>query len=270
MLGPAYREPFAMSTMPVIFLGHGNPMNALLVNDWTRRWATLGAAIPRPTAVLAISAHWFVPTTAVTAMERPPTIHDFGGFPPELHAYQYPAPGSPALAERVAELLAPFDVVRDRRAWGLDHGTWSVLCHLYPEADVPIVQLGMDETKPAAFHHEVGRRLRPLRDENVLIVGSGNVVHNLHAFSWGAHPVEAFDWARRFETHVREQLLAGDDAPLVAYEVAGPDAQLSVPTPEHYLPLLYVMGARYETDAVTFPVEGIDGGSISMLAVRFG
>ena len=255
--------------MPAIFLGHGNPLNALQDNAWTRGWRHLGATLPRPRAVLAISAHWYVPTVAVTAMAVPPTIHDFGGFPDELFAFEYPAPGAPELAERVAALLGPREVGRDRR-WGLDHGTWSVLCHLYPDADVPVVQLSIDETKPPSWHYDLGRRLGPLRDENVLIVGSGNVVHNLHAYSWGAHPARPFDWAGRFDVLVRRCAETGDDATLVAYEALGNDARLSAPTPDHYLPLLYVLGTRRPTDAVAFPVDGIDGGSISMLAVQLG
>jgi 4,5-DOPA dioxygenase extradiol len=256
-------------TMPALFLGHGNPMNALQRNGYTERWAALGRAIPRPRVVLAVSAHWYLPGTAVTAMAEPRTIHDFGGFPPELYAVRYPAPGDPALASRVQELLAPTAVGLDQR-WGLDHGTWSVLSHLYPRADVPVVQLSLDETQPAAVHHDLGRRLAPLRDEGVLIVGSGNVVHNLHAYAWGRHPAEPFDWAVRFETRARELLLAGEDGPLIAYETLGRDAALSIPTPEHYLPLLYVMALRRKGEAVSFPVEGVDGGSISMLSVQVG
>jgi 4,5-DOPA dioxygenase extradiol len=256
-------------TMPALFLGHGNPMNALQRNGFTERWAALGQAIPRPRAVLAVSAHWYLPGTAVTAMAEPRTIHDFGGFPPELYAVRYPAPGDPALASRVRELLAPAAVGLDQR-WGLDHGTWSVLTHLYPRADVPVVQLSLDETRPAAAHHELGRRLAPLRDEGILIVGSGNVVHNLHAYAWGWHPAEPFDWAVRFETRARELLLAGEDGPLIAYETLGHDAALAIPTPEHYLPLLYVMALRRSGEPVSFPVEGMDGGSISMLSVQVG
>ena len=255
--------------MPAVFLGHGNPMNALSENAYTQAWRALGAALPRPQAILAVSAHWYLPGTHVTAMERPRTIHDFGGFPAELFRVQYPAPGDPALAARVQSLLAPLPVGLDL-AWGLDHGTWSVLAHLYPDADVPVVQLSLDETKPAAFHYELGRRLRPLRDEGVLVVGSGNLVHNLHAYAWGRHPVEPFDWATRFEEQARRALVSGDHAPLLAYEALGRDALLAVPTPEHYLPLLYVIGLREEREAVTFPVEGVDGGSISMLSVRVG
>ena len=257
------------TTMPTLFFGHGNPMNAIEENAWTRAWAAIGSALPRPAAVLAISAHWYVPQTAVTAMESPRTIHDFGGFPPELFAVRYPAPGSPALAERVADLLSPLPVARDRR-WGLDHGAWSVLCRVYPRADVPVVQLSIDETRPPIFHYEVGKLLAPLRDEGVLVIGSGNLVHNLHAYAWGRHPVAPFDWAVRFEERARRLLQEGDDGPLVDYESLGPDARLSIPTPDHYLPLLYVIALRRPGERVTFPVEGVDGGSISMLSVRVG
>ena len=255
--------------MPAIFFGHGNPMNALQQNAWTQGWEAIGALLPRPKAVLAISAHWYIPGTAVTAMIEPRTIHDFGGFPQELFQVRYPALGDPALASRVQALLAPVNVSLDQR-WGLDHGTWSVLSHVFPQADVPVVQLSLDETQPAAFHYELGKRLAPLRDEGVLIIGSGNLVHNLHAYAWGRHPAEPYDWAVRFETRARELLLAGDNQPLIAYETLGRDALLSVPTPEHYLPLLYVIGLRQIGEPVSFPIEGVDGGSISMLTVQIG
>jgi 4,5-DOPA dioxygenase extradiol len=256
--------------LPALFLGHGNPMNALRENAWTSAWAALGAGLePRPRAVLAVSAHWYIAGTAVTAMTAPRTIHDFGGFPRELFAVRYPAAGDPGLAARVQRLLAPLPVEADR-SWGLDHGTWSVLRHVFPQADVPVVQLSIDETRPAAFHHELGARLRPLRDEGVLIVGSGDVVHNLHTYAWGAHPAQPYDWALRFESAVRERLTAGEHAALIDYPALGDDALLSVPTPEHYLPLLYVLGASHPGERVGFPAEGIDGGSVSMLAVRFG
>jgi 4,5-DOPA dioxygenase extradiol len=257
-------------TMPVVFFGHGNPMNALERNAYTAGWARLGAELPRPKAILCVSAHWYLPAMAVTSMHEPRTIHDFGGFPRALYEVQYPAPGAPWLAERVRALLAPTRVELDDRQWGLDHGTWSVLCHVYPDADVPVVQLSIDETLSAEEHFRVAGGLAPLRDEGVLVVGSGNVVHNLHAYAWGRHPVEPLDWAVRFETLVRETLAAGDAGPLVAYESLGRDALLSAPTPDHYLPLLYVLGLRRPDDAVSFPVEGFDGGSISMLAVRLG
>lgn len=257
-----------METMPAIFFGHGNPMNAIADNPYAPRWAELAAELPRPRAVLAISAHWYEPGVAVTAMESPRTIHDFGGFPRPLYEVQYPAPGDPQLAMRVQELLAPLTTVElDRTAWGLDHGTWSVLKHVFPDASVPIVQLRIDETEPPAFHYETGKLLTVLRDEGVWIVGSGNVVHNLHAYAWGRHPAEPFDWTLRFEHTVRDAVERGDDGRLVEYEALGRDAMLSAPTPDHYLPLLYVLGARRAADRVTFPVEGVDGGSISMLSL---
>lgn len=254
---------------PALFLGHGNPMNAIERNDYTEGWARIGKTIPRPKAILCVSAHWYVPGLMVTAMEQPRTIHDFGGFPRELYAYDYPAPGDPQLARRVQELLEPLKAGLDYD-WGLDHGTWSVLCHVYPDADIPVVQLSIDETQPAEFHFDLGRRLAPLRDEGILIVGSGNIIHNLHTYAWGRHPVEPFDWAVRFETVARDVILAGDFRPLVEYESLGRDAMLSAPTPDHYLPLLYVLGAAEAGEPVAFPVEGIDGGSVSMLAVQFG
>ncbi|OOG55103.1 4,5-DOPA dioxygenase extradiol [Rhodanobacter sp. B05] len=255
--------------MPTVFFGHGNPMNALHDNDWTRGWAAIGASLPRPRAVLSISAHWYLPGTAVTATIAPRTIHDFGGFPRELFEVQYHAPGDLDLVRRVRELLNPLEVRADL-GWGLDHGTWSVLRHVFPAADVPVVQLSVDESQPAAFHYGLGKLLRPLRDEGILLIGSGDVVHNLHAYAWGRHPAEPFDWALRFEEQARALMLQGDHQSLVDYELLGEDAELSVPTPEHYLPLLYVLGASDEGDAVTFPVEGMDGGSISMLSVQFG
>ena len=257
------------NVMPAIFFGHGNPMNALADNAYTKGWASIGESLERPNAVLCISAHWYLSETAVTAMETPRTIHDFGGFPPELYKVQYPAPGAPQLAARVKSLLAPLSVELDQ-GWGLDHGTWSVLCHVFPHADVPVVQLSIDETRPPEFHYEIGKLLAPLRDEGILIIGSGNIIHNLHSYAWGRHEVKPFDWAVRFETLARDLLLKGDDAPLVSYESLGRDALLAAPTPDHYLPLLYVLGLRRPGDEITFPVEGFDGGSISMLTVRIG
>jgi 4,5-DOPA dioxygenase extradiol len=253
--------------IPAIFFGHGNPMNALLSNEYTTSWTAIGAGMPRPKAVLAISAHWYVPGTFVTAMPAPRTIHDFGGFPPELYHVEYPAPGDPELANRIANLLAPISA-RASLQWGLDHGTWSVLRHVFPEADVPVLQLSIDKTRPPIFHYEAGKRLAPLRDEGVLIIGSGNIVHNLHAYAWGGHPVEPLDWALRFEQKARDLLIAGDDESLINYETLGRDAMLSVPTPEHYLPLLYVIALRGEGEHASFPVEGFDRGSVSMLAVK--
>lgn len=255
--------------MPAIFFGHGNPMNALLQNDYSKAWATIGTKIPRPRAILCVSAHWYLPDTLVTAMSAPRTIHDFGGFPQELYRVTYPAPGDPDLASRVQVLLAPVAVGGDL-TWGLDHGTWAVLCHVFPQADVPVVQLSIDETQPPAFHYDLGRRLAPLRDEGVLVIGSGNLVHNLHAYAWGRRSPEPYDWAMRFEKKARELLRTDDDGPLVDYESLGSDAMLSIPTPDHYLPLLYVIALRREGEPVSFPVQGVDGGSVSMLAVQLG
>jgi 4,5-DOPA dioxygenase extradiol len=256
-------------TLPAIFFGHGNPMNALQYNDWTEAWTAIGKAFPRPRAVLCVSAHWYLPATLVTAMAEPRTIHDFGGFPRELYQVEYRAPGSPELATRVQELLAPLAVGLDY-SWGLDHGTWSVLRHVYPSADVPVVQLSIDESQPASFHFELGQRLAPLRDEEVLIVGSGNVVHNLHTYAWGRHTPEPYDWAVRFEDQAKQLMTSAGFDPLINYESLGRDALLAIPTPDHYLPLLYVLGAKRPGDSITFPVQGIDGGSVSMLTVQVG
>jgi len=256
--------------MPAIFFGHGNPLNALRRNSYTESWAAIGSSLPRPRAILCISAHWYVPGTAVTAMAAPRTIHHFGGFPQELFQVQYPAPGSPELAMHVRNLLAPVAVKLDQNNWGLDHGTWSVLCHVFPQADIPVVQLSIDETQPPAFHYQLAQQLVPLRDEGVLVIGSGNIVHNLHTYAWGQHEVEPFDWAVRFEQQVRSFIIDGNDAELAGYDSLGRDALLSVPTPEHYLPLIYILGIRQPGEKVTFPVAGFDGGSISMLAVQLG
>ncbi len=255
--------------MPALFIGHGNPMNAMADNEYTRAWSALGREIPRPRAVLCISAHWYEPGRAVTAAARPGTIHDFGGFPEELYSVQYPAPGDPDLAEQVAGLLGSDGFGLDETR-GLDHGAWSVLMHVYPEADVPTVQLSIDRSQPASWHYALAQKLRPLRDEKVLIVGSGNIVHNLGAYNWGNADTEAFDWARRFEGLAREHLGRADFAPLVEYESLGADAMLAAPPLPNYLPLLYVLAQHNEHEPVTFPVEGFEGGSVSMLAVQTG
>jgi 4,5-DOPA dioxygenase extradiol len=243
-------------------------MNTLANNRYTQTWRKLGDAVGKPKAILAISAHWYTRGTAVTAMATPRTIHDFGGFPQALFDVKYPAPGDPALASRVRKLLAPIDVALDD-SWGLDHGTWSVLKHAFPDANVPVVQLSIDGMRPAAFHHELGARLAPLRDEGILIVGSGNVVHNLRTIAWtGSAP--PFDWAVRFNDFVRDKLAKREFAQLAEFERMGQDAQLSVPTPEHYLPLLYVVGARKDDDEVSLAVDGIEMGSIGMMSVIVG
>jgi 4,5-DOPA dioxygenase extradiol len=263
-------HPRAKGPMPAIFFGHGNPMNALAHNEWTEAWEKIGKTIPRPKGILSISAHWYVPGTMVTTAVEPLTIHDFGGFPRELYAVDYPAPGMPELAARVKqELLAGLPVPGDGD-WGLDHGTWAVLRHVFPEANVPVVQLSIDATRPPGFHYELGKRLAPLRDEGILVMGSGNLVHNLHVYAWGERRTEPFDWALRFEEQARTMLMAGDDEPLVEYQKLGRDALLSAPTPDHYLPLLYVIALRRPRERLSFPVQGIDGGSVSMLAVALG
>jgi len=253
--------------MPVVFFGHGSPMNTLDRNQYTEAWRRVGESIPTPKAILCVSAHWYTEGTAVTAMSRPKTIHDFYGFPQALFEVQYPASGDPKLASRVRELLAPLDVGLDE-SWGLDHGTWSVLKHAYPKADVPVLQLSIDGTRPAKFHYETGRRLAPLRDEGILVAGSGNVVHNLRLMRRDGG--QGFDWAVRFNERIREALATRDHRTLVDFEKLGEDARLSVPTPEHYLPLLYVAGLQGADESMAFPVDGYDLGSISMLTAAVG
>ena len=257
-----------MERMPVVFFGHGNPMNALADNAYTRGWKSIAEKIPKPRAILMVSAHWYIPGTFVTLTDRPRTIHDFGGFPKPLFDIEYPAKGDPAVAREVLELLGSY-ASHGVAPWGLDHGTWSVLVHAYPDADVPVVQLSIDETKPPAFHYAIGERLASLREDGVLIAASGNVVHNLEAFAWGRRLQEPYDWAIRFERTVRDFMVVGEHQSLVNYSTMGDDAARSVPTPDHYLPLLYVLGASNPHDIVTFPVEGIDGGSVSMLSALF-
>jgi len=254
--------------MPAVFFGHGTPMNALASNKYTEAWRRIGDAVPRPRAILAISAHWYTGGTGVTANERPRTNHDFGGFPDALSEFQYPAAGDPSLAERVRELLAPVNAEHDS-SWGFDHGTWSVLAHAFPRADIPLVQLSIDATQPPKFHYELGARLAPLRDDGVLIIGSGNVVHHLRLRRWreGAQP---YDWAVEFDQRVRDCLAGRDHEQLFNLDGMGEAARLSVPTPDHYLPLLYVIGLQEKTDNAEFAVDGIERGSIGMLSVSIG
>ena len=254
--------------MPAVFIGHGSPMNTFAHNRYTQAWREFGRTAPRAKAVLAVSAHWYEPGTALTAMPKPPTIHDFGAFPQALFDFQYPAPGSPALAQRVREVLAPLPVRADDK-WGLDHGTWSVLAHVYPQADIPVVQLSIDSSQPPAFHYDLGKRLAPLRDEGVLIAGFGNVVHNLGKLNW-KDDAPALDWATRFSDAVRERAETRDHQPLVDYASLGADARLSVPTPEHYLPLLYVLGAQEPGESAAIMIDGIQNASISMLSIVIG
>lgn len=253
--------------MPVVFFGHGSPMNTLARNRHTQAWRSFGERLGNPRAILSVSAHWYLRETAATAMPQPRTIHDFGGFPQALHRFLYPAAGDPALARRIADLLAPLPVRLDRD-WGLDHGTWSVLAHLYPGAEFPVVQLAIDSTQPGEFHLDLGRQLSSLRDEGVLIVGSGDVVHNL-ATMLRDEDAAPYPWATRFNDEVRALLGRGEHAPLLAPETLGEHARLSVPTPDHYLPLLYVLGARHRDDDFELITDGIELGSISMLSFAY-
>lgn len=255
------------SKMPVLFAGHGSPMNAIGDNPWSRGFRALGQPLPRPVAILCVSAHWYAPGTYVTSNKQPRTIHDFGGFPPELYEIQYPAPGSPNLAGRVADLTA----AEQSDEWGLDHGTWSVLRHMYPDADIPVVQLSIDLRLQPAGHIELGRALAPLRDEGILIVGSGNITHNLrHAFaSMQSGETKTPDWAARFDDGVAAAL-ERHDLDWLARAPGTADGQVNHPTPDHYLPLLYVAGAASEADRVTFPVTGFDLASLSMRCVQWG
>lgn len=255
--------------MPTAFFGHGSPMNALERNRYTLAWAQFGHTTPRPRAILCVSAHWCTRGTAVTAMERPKTIHDFGGFPPALYDVQYPANGDPALAAQVRHLLAPAEVIEDSSDWGLDHGTWSVLRHVYPKADIPVVQLSLNARQPPSYHYELAKHLAPLRDEGVLVMGSGNIVHNLSTASW-ADGVASFDWAARFNARVRAHLVGGDHATLVDVDSLGADAPMCIPTPEHYLPLLYAIALQRPNDRIAFLTDRIELGSIGMMSVIVG
>jgi 4,5-DOPA dioxygenase extradiol len=256
-----------MKRMPVLFVGHGSPMNAIEDNAWSEGFRKLGALLPEPKAILSISAHWYVAGTFLTSDAHPRTIHDFGGFPPELYEQRYPAPGSGELAKRVEKLTG----ASVRTDWGLDHGTWTVLKYLRPKADVPVVQLSIDGRLPAMGHLALGQALAPLREEGVLILGSGNVTHNLrHAFaSWQRGDTATPEWARSFDAQVASAAGQHDGAALA--RMAETDAgRISHPTPDHYFPLLYTQGAADAKDQVAFPLSGFDMGSLSMRSVLYG
>ena len=252
--------------MPVVFIGHGNPMNAIEDSRFSRAWGSIGRELPRPRAILCVSAHWETPGARVTASKSPRTIHDFFGFPPELFAVQYPAPGSPELAGMVRELLDTTPVALDD-GWGLDHGAWSVLRSLYPDADVPVVQLSLDKGRDAAGHIALGAALAPLRDRGVLVLGSGNMVHNLGVMAWQD---TAFDWAHAADETLARLIVARDDEAVCAFPGSSPEARLAVPTAEHFLPLLYVLGAADRDEPVRFFAEGVTLGSMSMRSVVLG
>ncbi len=259
----------SVSKMPVLFLAHGSPMNAIESNLFTDFLKSLHKKLPKPKAILMVSAHWTTEGTWVTRMGHPRTIHDFGGFPKELFQVQYPAPGSPALADRIINLVKEPLIHADDKDWGLDHGTWSVLTHLYPNAEVPVVQLSLDLSKPPHFHFELGHKLKKLREEGVLILASGNIVHNLRQILWQAE-AKPYAWALEYNAWVKEKLSHNEDGVLLNEFKKSSAAQLSIPTAEHFLPLFYILGARETVELPHFLFEEIQNGSISMLTIGFG
>ncbi|MGA2503917.1 MAG: 4,5-DOPA dioxygenase extradiol [Anaerolineales bacterium] len=255
-----------MERMPLLFVGHGSPMNAIEENEFSRSWISIGKTMPTPKAILCVSAHWESRGTQITAMEKPRTIYDFYGFPPELYAKNYPAPGSPELAGRIIELVGADEIAPDL-TWGLDHGTWSVLVRMFPNANIPVVQLSLDVAKIAQKHYDLGRQLKPLRDEGILILGSGNIVHNLRMVVFEDI---AYDWARAFDGMVKQWILDEDHESIIQYHKQGREAALSINSAEHYKPLLYVLGAQDRGEPVNFFAEEVWGGSVSMRSVRIG
>ena len=260
--------PLEGKTMPMLFVGHGNPMNAIEDNEFSRGWQMIGKELPKPRAVLCISAHWETKGTYVTAMERPETIHDFYGFPVELFEVRYPAPGSPELATETKDVIKKGAVELDQ-SWGLDHGCWSVVRHMYPEANVPTIEMSLDYTKPALWHYELARELSELRAKGVLIIGSGNMVHNLRLADW-QHPDETFDWALETNGRFKQLISNNDHRSLIDYQQLGRPAELSIPTPEHYLPMLYVLGLKGEDEEIKFFNDRTLLGSISMTSFSVG
>lgn len=257
--------------MPVLFVGHGSPMNGIEDTEFSRRWTQMAKEIPKPTAVLVVSAHWFTPGTKITAMDFPETIHDFGGFPQELFDVQYPAPGHPALAKETASLIHSAHVELDHD-WGLDHGTWTIVRHMYPEANIPVLQLSIDFTKGPRYHYDLARELYALRKKGVLIIGSGNMVHNLRMVAWNRlnDPGFGYDWALKMNDLFKSLILDGDHNALINYSSLGKEALLAIPTPEHYLPLMYTLGLKGTNDSVSFFNDKLVGGSLTMTSVKFG
>jgi len=255
--------------MPALFVGHGSPMNAIEENSYSQTWRTLGRTLPHPKAILCISAHWETCGTATTAMLQPRTIHDFGGFPNALYEVKYPASGSPWLAEAVRDVVAPIPVTLDQD-WGLDHGCWSVLLQMYPQADIPVAQISLDYTQPPQFHYELGHRLASLREQGVLVLGSGNIVHNLRRVVVPGNNYERFnepfglEWALEVQALFRRLIDANDHAALVRYSELGPAVQLAVPTPEHFLPMLYILGLKQDGETLTYFNDVAMAGSITM------
>ena len=258
--------PFVGDKMPALFVGHGSPTNAIEDNAYSAAWVAEGEALPRPRAILCISAHWETVDTQVTATELPKTIHDFSGFPQRLYEMQYPAPGSPSLARLVRASVKKTEVRLDQ-LWGLDHGAWSVLCRMFPDADIPVVQLSLDRGREPRFHYELGQDLRLLRRRGILILGSGNIVHNLGQIVWQD---KAYDWALEFDDMIRGLILGGDHGSIINYQSLGRAARLSVPTNEHFLPLLYLLALQEKEDAVRFFADKVTLGSISMRSLRIG
>lgn len=253
--------------MPVLFVGHGSPMNAIEENEFAQAWTMAGTELPRPKVILAVSAHWETMGTKVTAMEKPRTIYDFYGFPRELYEVAYPAPGKPDLVQTIRKLIKKTEVQPDLD-WGLDHGTWSVLARLFPEVDIPVVQISLDRSKSPRDHYQLGEQLKELREEGVLIVSSGNVVHNLRMVKFDDNL--KFGWAEEFDNQVKDLILSGDHDPLIEFEKLGKAAQLSINSAEHYLPLLYTLGLKSEEDQISFFADRVTYGSLSMRSVRFG
>ena len=259
------------ATMPVLFLGHGSPMNAIEENEFVAGFRKMGQALPKPQAILCISAHWETRGTMVTAMEQPRTIHDFGGFPKELFAVQYPAPGSPELAHITQEIITQTKVGLDEQ-WGLDHGAWSVIKHLYPDANVPVIQMSIDYTQGPAYHYELGKQLMALRNKGVLIAGSGNMVHNLRMVAWDKldTPGFGYDWALEAREQMNAAILKGDHQALVNFKQQGRAFDLAIPSPEHYLPLLYTLGLQQKGEAISLFNDQALGGSLTMTSVKIG